>query len=95
LWISVAIAVALSFSSVAYAGQSVWTSGGPYGGSIQALSIDPTTPATLYAGTFGGGVYKSTDFGGTWVAANTGLTDLSVRALAIDPTTPATLYAGT
>jgi hypothetical protein len=32
----------------------VWTTGGPYGGNIQALAIDPTTPATLYAGTSGG-----------------------------------------
>ena len=51
------------------------------------------TPATLYAGTWG--VYKSTDSGGTWAAANTGLTDLDVQALAINPSTPATLYAGT
>ena len=62
---------------------------------VYALAIDPTTPATLYAGTKGGGVFRSTDSGGTWAAANTGLTNLDVYALAIDPTTPATLYAGT
>ena len=73
----------------------VWTSAGPYGGRIWALAIDPTTPATLYAGTDGGGVFKSTDAGGTWTSANTGLTNLNVQALAINPTTPATLYAGT
>ena len=75
----------------------VWTSGGPYGGNVRALAINPTTPATLYAGT-DAGVFRSTDSGGTWAAANTGLTDLwvwSVMALAIDPTTPTTLYAGT
>ena len=42
--------------------------------SVYALAIDPTSPATLYAGTHGGGVFKSTDSGGTWAAANTGLT---------------------
>ena len=52
------------------------------------------TPATLYAGT-AGGVFKSSDGGESWAAANTGLTNLSVQALAINPTTPATLYAGT
>jgi len=72
----------------------VWTSGGPYGGDARALAINPTTPTTLYAGTNGNGVFKSTDSGGTWSAANMGLTNLRVRALAIDPTTPATLYAG-
>ena len=43
-----------------------------------------------------GGVFKSTDGGGTWSAANTGLSSSpDVNALAIDPTTPSTLYAGT
>jgi photosystem II stability/assembly factor-like uncharacterized protein len=96
LWISVVLAIsATSLSSVAYAGLGVWTSGGPYGGDVHALAINPTTPATLYAGTFGFGVFKSTNSGGTWASANTGLTNLSVNALAINPTTPATLYAGT
>ena len=76
------------FPPCAYAGPGVWTSGGPYGGDILALAINPTTPATLYAGTSGGGVFKSTDSGGTWAAANTGLTNLSVFSLAINPSTP-------
>jgi photosystem II stability/assembly factor-like uncharacterized protein len=42
-----------------------------------------------------GGVFKSTDGGTNWSAANTGLTNKRVRALAIDPTAPNTLYAGT
>ena len=70
---------------------------------IYALAIDPVTPATLYAGTYGdgGGVFKSTNGGGNWSAVNTGLTDPSVYegsrifALAINPVTPATLYVGT
>ena len=71
-----------------------WTTGGPYGGTVHALAIDPTTPTTLYAGTYIG-VFKSTDAGGTWVAASRGLTAESIRALAINPATPTTLYAGT
>jgi hypothetical protein len=51
---------------------------------------------TIVTNTFvSGGVFKSTDSGGTWIAANTGLTNLGVRALAIDPATAATLCAGT
>ena len=49
----------------------------------------------LYAGTWGGGVFKSTDSGGNWSEINTGLTNIHVLALAIDPQTPTTLYAGT
>jgi len=72
-----------------------WIGRGPLGGPIQALAIDPQTPATLYAGTYGGGVFKSSNGGGSWSAVNTGLTNTNVHALAIDPQTPATLYAGT
>ena len=63
--------------------------------SVRSLALDPTTPSTLYAGTYGGGVFKTTDGGGNWTAVNTGLTTLSIFALALDPTTPSTLYAGT
>ena len=51
-------------------------------------------PATLYAGTHEGGVFKRTD-GGNWEPFNTGLTSTDVGALAIDPTNPNILYAGT
>ncbi|MBO9336017.1 MAG: hypothetical protein J7455_15175 [Roseiflexus sp.] len=49
-------------------------------------------PNTLYAGTYGGGVFKSTDGGATWSAVNMGLTTSRVHALAMDSTM---LYAGT
>ena len=44
---------------------------------------------------YDGGVFKSTDGGGSWTAINTGLTNTEVQALAIDPSAPGTLYAGT
>ena len=62
---------------------------------VHALTIDPATPAILYVGTDGGGVYKSMDGGGHWDTFNIGLTATSVYALAIDPAMPAILYAGT
>jgi ligand-binding sensor domain-containing protein len=52
-------------------------------------------PNVAYAGTWGGGVYKSTDNGGHWSAANTGLQAGDVYALAIEPAAPNTIYAGT
>ena len=73
------------------------TSGPP--GTVLSVAIDPNTPATLYAGTNGGGVFKSTDSGANWSAASTGLSNSNVLSLAIAPSsapnTPATLYAGT
>jgi hypothetical protein len=73
----------------------VWAGIGPEGGIIVALAIDPATPTTLYAGSYGGRVFKSIDGGKSWNAAATGLTRHTVTSLAIDPTTPTTLYAGT
>src|SRR5262249_9447794 len=50
------------------------------------------TDAALYAGTFGGGVFRSTDQGRSWTQLNAGLTNTYVHALAVMGTT---LYAGT
>jgi hypothetical protein len=46
--------------SVVDAGLDVWTPIGPEGAIVYALAIDPLTPATLYTGTFGGGVFAIT-----------------------------------
>jgi photosystem II stability/assembly factor-like uncharacterized protein len=74
---------------------------------LNALAIDPTTPATLYAATNStsgptsecaladcsviGGVQRSTDGGATWNFV--GLAKQDVSLLAIDPLQPNVLYA--
>ena len=80
---------------LAQAGTNLWTSHGPEGGHLLALAINPSTTSTLYTGTAGGGVFKSTDSGDSWSPASTGLPATVVSALAINPSTPSTLYAGT
>lgn len=92
-FLAILVLLCPSLAGVATAGVNTWTTNGPEGGDIGALAIDPRNPATLYAGTSGGGVFKSTNGGGSWTAINTGLISDDVRALAIDPSTPATLYA--
>jgi photosystem II stability/assembly factor-like uncharacterized protein len=42
-----------------------------------------------------GGVFYSSDYGDTWTARNTGLSDLNVQSLAIHPNDADTLLAGT
>jgi photosystem II stability/assembly factor-like uncharacterized protein len=88
------VSVTLTASRVS-AGVNVWTTNGPTGQDIRALAINPANPTTLYAGTHGSGIFKSTDSGRTWVAANTALTNRYIHALALDPSTPAKIYAGT
>lgn len=80
-------------------GKNSWINHGPEGAFVTALAIDRSAPGTLYAGMGSrsrvGGVFRSTNGGGTWSAASAGLpNDASVRTLAIDPIVPRTLYAG-
>src|SRR5204862_3823027 len=95
LLLSILALLCPSLAGVARAGVNVWTTHGPEGGYVQTLAIDPASPATLYAGTSGGGVFKSTNAGESWTASNTGLTSHFVAALAIDPPAPTTPYATT
>jgi photosystem II stability/assembly factor-like uncharacterized protein len=91
------ILAGMGWTGTALAQGDTWTSlGGPDGGIVRALAVDPVTPSTVYAATDGGGVFKSADGGGSWTAINAGLSSGStVMALAVDPVTPSTVYAGT
>jgi photosystem II stability/assembly factor-like uncharacterized protein len=68
---------------------------------IYVVIVDPSNPATLYAGTHNQGVFKSTDRGITWT--NIGLTEENVEhngeqvvnSLALDPKDPNNIFAGT
>src|SRR5215813_13712250 len=83
-------------TEIVSAGVDVWTGIGPEGALVTSLAIDPTAPIILYAANYnGGGVFKTTNGGGSWSSVNVGLTNTNVTALAIDPRTPTTLYAGT
>lgn len=66
-----------------------WQSIGPYGGIVRCFAKSGTT---LFAGSFGGGVFQSTDNGLSWNATNSGLTNLNILSLAVNGTT---MYAGT
>jgi photosystem II stability/assembly factor-like uncharacterized protein len=60
--------------------------------------IDPSNTKVIYAGSFGDGVFKSTDGGANWDAVNAGLnvpSALNVDTLALDRANTATLYVGT
>ena len=55
-------------------------------GVITALAINPVSADTLYAGTNGGGVWKSVNGGNSWTPASNGLPAGGVvSALAINP----------
>src|SRR5688572_6796633 len=60
-----ALAICLS-AAVATAGDGVWTTTYPYGGFIQGLAIDPSSPNVLYALPQFRGIYRSTDGAASW-----------------------------
>jgi len=63
-----------------------------------SLAISPGFGAdnTIFAGTYGSGVLKSSDGGSSWTAANSGLTATSIFVLSISPgfATDQTIFAG-
>ena len=61
---------------------------------MRAIAIDPTRSGTVYAGTYGLGIYKSVNAGASWTAINLGLANSFIRAIAIHPACPETVLAG-
>lgn len=69
------------------------SSSGPRMASVTKLAIDPDETDTVYAATWGGGFYVTSDGAQSWSALNEGLPSLLSVSLALDPATK-TLYAG-
>jgi hypothetical protein len=63
----------------------------PWPASVLSLAFDSQNAGTMYAGTWGRSVFKSTDAGESWAA--TSLTDAFVESMAIDTQKPTTVYA--
>jgi photosystem II stability/assembly factor-like uncharacterized protein len=74
---------------------SDWELVGPsnIGGRISCVLVHPTDASTIYAGAASGGVWKSTDMGGTW--ENVFNESFSIGALAFEPNNPSVIYVGT
>ncbi len=93
-------AAGLTLNATAAAGGLLgnWSNLGPtnQGGRTRQLLIDPTNPSIMYAASVGGGVWKSTNGGGSWnQLTDLVLPNIAVSSLAMDPSNPQVLYAGT
>ena len=44
----------------------VWTTGGPYGGTVDDLAVSPVTSETAFAAVRGAGLFRTKDGGGRW-----------------------------
>jgi len=73
------------------AGNSLWN------GRVNSIAINPNNPKVVYAGTTGGGVWRSNDAGNTWSPLIDHEPMIAIgepNALAIDPTNTNTVYVG-
>jgi hypothetical protein len=71
-------------------------------GRVAGVAADPTNANIIYAATAGGGVWKTTNAGGSWVPLTDNLTDPSgvpivefMGAISVAPSNPQVIYAGT
>jgi uncharacterized repeat protein (TIGR01451 family) len=62
---------------------------------VTAVATDLSAAGTVYVGTAAGGVFKTTNGGGSWTFIGAGIGETTVRQLIVDPMTPTTLYLGT
>ncbi len=74
-----------------------WTALGPgnIGGRTRSIVVHPTVPTTIWAGSVGGGVWRTDDGGGSWTPVDDLMANLAVCCMVMDPTDPQIIYAGT
>ncbi|HYL77666.1 MAG TPA: hypothetical protein VEU96_25855 [Bryobacteraceae bacterium] len=72
-----------------------WLGPGNVGGRIRTIVIDPANPSSWFAGSVGGGIWKSGDAGASWLPLNDFMANLAVSSLVIQPGNSSVLYAGT
>jgi len=72
-----------------------WIGPGNVGGRTRAIAIDPTTPSTLFVGSVGGGIWKTTDSGAHWAVVDTFSANLAVSSIVFQPGNPSVMFAGT
>lgn len=94
-FLSTLTTVAVVPRHVAVAGTNMWTTSGPSDTAIAAIVVEPGSPSTVYAGTGGEGIFKSTDSAATWAPTTAALPNPNVGAMAFSSATPPVLFVGT
>lgn len=80
-----------------------WTSMGPSSsgggyegiGRINCIAFHPTNASTIYIGSAGGGLWRSTNGGSSWTALTDQLQVLGVSGIVVDPANTNTIYIAT
>jgi hypothetical protein len=77
------------------AGAWSWIGPGNIGGRTRALIVHPTITSTIFAGSVGGGIWKTTNGGATWNPVDDFMANLAVSSMLFHPIDPSIMYAGT
>jgi regulation of enolase protein 1 (concanavalin A-like superfamily) len=72
-----------------------WLGPGNVGGRVRSIVIHPLKPDTIFAGSVGGGIWKTTNGGAGWSPVDDFMPVLSVSSLVINPANPDVMFAGT
>jgi regulation of enolase protein 1 (concanavalin A-like superfamily) len=90
-------ALTVSAVSASATGGAAWRWLGPntIGGRVRSLAVDPRNPNIIFAGSAGGGIWKTTNRGATWLPCDDFMPALSVSSIVIDPRNSNVLYAST
>jgi photosystem II stability/assembly factor-like uncharacterized protein len=74
-----------------------WVALGPgnIGGRTRSIVVHPGNTRILWAGSVGGGVWRTGDAGKSWQPVDDFMANLAVTTMAMDPTDPKVIYAGT
>jgi len=64
-------------------------------GRVTSIAVDPSNPSTLYLGSAGGGIWKSTDRGANWLPVGDHLPSLAIGVATPDPNNAGVMFAGT
>jgi photosystem II stability/assembly factor-like uncharacterized protein len=83
-----------SFPKVS-ADDNSWSTNGPEGGRIYTISIHPYDNNTVFIGTVGHGIYKSTNGGQNWQHLESDILHDNLRDIEFHPNYPDTILAGT
>jgi len=63
-------------------------------GRVYDIAFHPTNQDVMWAATYKGGIWKTTNAGVSWTPLTDNLTHLAFKSITIDPNNPNTLYAG-
>ena len=72
-----------------------WLGPGNIGGRIRSVAISPVNPDIMFAGSVGGGIWKTANGGASWAPVDDFMAVLSVSTIVINPAAPGVMYAGT